>query len=78
MNSNVVTNVKTLNSNNNTVLNKAVFYNDNYPVTFHIVFWTSLVLGLALVAIGCTMITMDPGLDTVIYRMTSQRIKKDN
>lgn len=57
---------------------RAVFYADNYPVTFHLLFWTSLILGLTVVGIVCGMTAMDPGMDTVIYRMTSQRIKKDN
>jgi len=57
---------------------RAIFYSDNYPVTFHLLFWTSLILGLAVVGVVCGMGGMDPGLDTVIYRMTSQRIKKDN
>ena len=60
------------------IVNRAVLYSDNYPVMFHLLFWTSLILGLAVVGIVCGMSSMDPGLDTVIYRMTSQRIKKDN
>jgi len=60
------------------ILNVAVFYSDNYPVMFHLLFWTSLVIGLTVIGITCGMYKMDPGLDTVIYRMTSQRIKKDN
>lgn len=60
------------------ILNRAILYSDNYPVTFHLIFWTSLILGLAVVGTVCGMYQMDPGLDTVIYRMTSQRIKKDN
>jgi len=62
----------------NSIVNRAIFYSDNYPVTFHLIFWTSLILGLAIIGITCGMGSMDPGLDTVIYRMTSQRIKKDN
>jgi hypothetical protein len=60
------------------ILNTAIFYSDDYPVMFHLLFWTSLVIGLTVIAITCGMAKMDPGLDTVIYRMTSQRIKKDN
>lgn len=60
------------------IVNRAVLYSDNYPVMFHLLFWTSLILGLAVIGIVCGMSSMDPGLDTVIYRMTSQRIKKDN
>jgi len=60
------------------IVNRAIFYADNYPVMFHLIFWTSLVIGLAVIGISCAMFKMDPGLDTVIYRMTNQRIKKDN
>lgn len=62
----------------NSILNRAILYSDNYPVQFHLFFWTSLLLGLTVIAVTCGMSNMDPGLDTVIYRMTSQRIKKDN
>lgn len=62
----------------NSIVNRAILYSDNYPVTFHLIFWTSLILVLAIIAVTCGMGSMDPGLDTVIYRMTSQRIKKDN
>lgn len=67
-----------LGSNNTTKpLNEAIFYNDNYAVTFNILFWSSLFIGLAVIGISCKLWYMDPGSDTVIYRMTSQRIKKD-
>lgn len=59
------------------VTNEAVFYSDQYPAMFNLIFWTSLILGLAVFGIAYGMWNMDPGLDTVIYRMTSQRIKKD-
>jgi len=45
---------------------------------FNLLFWTSLILAVALIGITYGMMNMDPGLDTVIYRMTSNRIKKDN
>lgn len=44
---------------------------------FNLLFWTSLILAIAVAGISIAMCSMDPGLDTVIYRMTSQRIKKD-
>lgn len=62
----------------NIIVNRAIFYSDNYPVAFHLFFWTSLLLGLAVVGTTCGMSQMDPGLNSVIYRMTSQHIKKDN
>jgi hypothetical protein len=62
----------------NLLLNQAVFYSDQYPAIFNLLFWTTLLIALAVFAISYGMFNMDPGLDTVIYRMTSQRIKKDN
>jgi renin receptor len=56
----------------------AIFYSDQYPAMFNLLFWTSLILAVALIGITYGMMNMDPGLDTVIYRMTSNRIKKDN
>jgi hypothetical protein len=66
-----------VNNNVTKLQNEAIFYNDNYAVTFNILFWSSLFLGLAVIGISCKLWYMDPGSDTVIYRMTSQRIKKD-
>lgn len=59
------------------IANPAEFYRDQYPAIFNILFWLSLVLAIVVYAIAYNMWYMDPGLDTVIYRMTSQRIKKD-
>ena len=59
------------------ITNIAVFYSDQYPAMFNLLFWTSLILAIAVAGISIAMCSMDPGLDTVIYRMTSQRIKKD-
>jgi hypothetical protein len=60
------------------ITNVAEFYSDQYPAMFNIIFWTSLILAFAVFSISYSMWSMDPGLDTVIYRMTSQRIKKEN
>lgn len=59
------------------ITNEATFYSDQYPAMFNLIFWSSLILALAVFGISYSMWNMDPGLDTVIYRMTSQRIKKD-
>lgn len=59
-------------------LNVATFYNDQYPAIFNLFFWITLAIAVAIYGISYSMWNMDPGLDTVIYRMTSQRIKKDN
>ncbi|XP_067948582.1 renin receptor-like [Watersipora subatra] len=52
-------------------------WSENYPVIFHIILW--LVVGMALIVIFVThgMMTMDPGNDSIIYRMTTTRLKKD-
>merc|ERR1711970_221625 len=58
-------------------LNLAAEYSENYPAIFNIVLWGSIVLSLAILAISVAMATMDPGRDSIIYRMTNPRMKKD-
>lgn len=55
----------------------AVMYSDNYPVMFNLFFWTSLALGIIIIAIVYVFLTLDPGSDTIIYRMTTPRVKVD-
>jgi len=57
--------------------NLAVEYSENYPAIFNIVLWGSIVLSLSILAISVSMATMDPGRDSIIYRMTNPRMKKD-
>lgn len=52
-------------------------YSDNYPVMFNLFFWTSLTLGLVLISIVYVFLTLDPGQDTIIYRLTTPRLKAD-
>lgn len=59
-------------------LNLAKAYDDNYPVIFNIILWLGVVIAFSLFAISYAIATMDPGRDSIIYRMTSTRIKKDN
>ncbi|ETN67085.1 hypothetical protein AND_001117 [Anopheles darlingi] len=59
-------------------INLAKRYNSNYPVIFNIILWFSVVLAFSLIAISIVIGTMDPGRDSIIYRMTSTRMKKDN
>lgn len=59
-------------------LNAAEDYDDNYPVIFNILLWFGIVMFFTLVAISYTIGNMDPGRDSIIYRMTSTRMKKDN
>ncbi|KAH8294025.1 hypothetical protein KR054_007479, partial [Drosophila jambulina] len=58
--------------------NLATYYDDDYPIIFNIILWFMVVFGLSLLAICYAIAAMDPGRDSIIYRMTSTRIKKDN
>ncbi|CAF2056489.1 unnamed protein product [Rotaria magnacalcarata] len=55
----------------------ATMYSDEYPVMFNLFFWTSLVLALIVISIAYVFLTLDPGADTIIYRMTTPRLKAD-
>lgn len=59
-------------------MNLAMKYDSNYPVIFNIILWFSVILVFSLLAISMAIATMDPGRDSIIYRMTSTRMKKDN
>lgn len=49
----------------------------NYPVVFNIILWFSLVMVFALVAISLALGNVEDK-DSIIYRMTGARGKKDN
>ncbi|CAH2240665.1 jg220 [Pararge aegeria aegeria] len=53
-------------------------YTADYAAIFNIILWFSVVFAFALVAIVYAIMDMDPGRDSIIYRMTSTRMKKDN
>lgn len=53
-------------------------YDENFPVFFNIIFWGMFIFFFVLLAISLAIGTMDPGRDSIIYRMTSTRMKKDN
>ncbi|XP_049802953.1 ATPase H(+)-transporting accessory protein 2 [Schistocerca nitens] len=53
-------------------------YSENYPVIFNIILWFMVAFVFSLIAISTAISTMDPGRDSIIYRMTSNRMKKDN
>lgn len=59
-------------------LNVAEDYDEDFPVIFNIILWFSLILLFSLIAISMVIAGMDPGRDSIIYRMTSTRMKKDN
>lgn len=49
----------------------------NYPVIFNIILWFSLILIFALIAISLALSNVEDK-DSIIYRMTGARGKKDN
>lgn len=52
-------------------------YSEDYPIIFNIWLWLLVVLVLSIYVVCLVMWYMDPGRDSIIYRMTSQRIKTD-
>ncbi|XP_022826342.1 uncharacterized protein LOC111356274 [Spodoptera litura] len=50
----------------------------DYPAVFNIFLWFGMVMTFSMLAIMYSFMDMDPGRDTIIYRMTSMKIKKDN
>lgn len=59
-------------------VNLAKTYSEDYPVIFNIILWFGVVIAFSLLAISYAIASMDPGKDSIIYRMTSTRMKKDN
>ncbi|KPJ14104.1 Renin receptor [Papilio machaon] len=53
-------------------------YSADYAAIFNILLWFGVVFVFTLVAIVYAIMDMDPGRDSIIYRMTSTRMKKDN
>lgn len=56
----------------------AKHYDEDYSAMFNIILWFVVAFFFSLLAICYTIGTMDPGRDSIIYRMTSTRMKKDN
>ena len=53
-------------------------YSQDFPAIFNIILFMMIGLFLSTLGIAYCMWFMDPGRDSIIYRMTSQRIKKDS
>lgn len=53
-------------------------FSGDYPAIFNIILWFGVVFTFTLVSIVYAIMDMDPGRDSIIYRMTSMRAKKDN
>ncbi|XP_064540377.1 ATPase H(+)-transporting accessory protein 2-like [Drosophila montana] len=43
----------------------------DYPIIFHIVLWLGIAYVLSLAVICCSIVNIDPGRDSIIYRMSS-------
>ncbi|XP_021566965.1 renin receptor isoform X2 [Carlito syrichta] len=57
--------------------NLAYKYNFEYPVVFNMVLWIMIALTLAVIVTSYNIWNMDPGYDSIIYRMTNQKIRMD-
>lgn len=64
-------------STNTDPYNLAYDYNFDYAVIFNIILWIMIGLALAVIAISYNLWNMDPGYDSIIYRMTNQKIRMD-
>jgi len=53
------------------------FTDRNYPAAFAIVAGVSIFLAIIILFIGVGMWNMDPGKDSIIYRMTTPRLKRE-
>ncbi|TFK09219.1 rab9 effector protein with kelch motifs [Platysternon megacephalum] len=60
-----------------TSYNLGYSYNFNYAVVFNIILWLMIGLALAVIVISYNLWNMDPGYDSIIYRMTNQKIRMD-
>lgn len=52
-------------------------YTSMYPIMFNIFLWFGIAFALAVLVISYGIGNMDPGRDSIIYRMTSTKLKKD-
>ncbi|XP_054570435.1 renin receptor isoform X3 [Eptesicus fuscus] len=57
--------------------NLAYKYNFEYSVIFNMVLWIMIGLALAVIITSYNIWNMDPGYDSIIYRMTNQKIRMD-
>ncbi|KAG8450516.1 hypothetical protein GDO86_002970 [Hymenochirus boettgeri] len=64
-------------SNPGSPYNLAYQYNFDYSVVFNIILWLMIGLALAVIVISYSLWNMDPGYDSIIYRMTNQKIRMD-
>ncbi|XP_075976497.1 uncharacterized protein LOC142976814, partial [Anticarsia gemmatalis] len=53
-------------------------FDANFAAVFNLMLWFGIAYCFSLIAIVYTLMDMDPGRDSIIYRMTSIRMKKEN
>ncbi|GIY93081.1 hypothetical protein CEXT_314341 [Caerostris extrusa] len=57
--------------------NLAPLWDPMFPIIFTMILFVAVAMIVSLLGISMAMMQMDPGKDSIIYRMTSQRMKKD-
>lgn len=57
--------------------NLAYAYDVDYHVAFTTIGFTTILLLLTVFGVSVAMWNIDPGRDSIIYRLTSQKMKKD-
>lgn len=58
-------------------INLAYAFDADYHTAFATIGFTTVVLLLTVFGVSVAMWNIDPGRDSIIYRLTSQKIKKD-
>lgn len=58
-------------TNDKTKYNLASNYGKDYPVIFNMILWFGVIMTFSILAICMAIMNMDPGRDSIIYRMTS-------
>jgi len=58
-------------------LNVATEWTSEFPAMFHIILWLTVALILLVILVSYGMANTDPGNDSIIYRMTTTRLKRD-
>lgn len=61
----------------NVNINLSKDYDENYPAIFNIILWLMIVMFVVIFGVSYGMWNIDPGRDSIIYRMTTTRLKKD-
>uniref|UniRef100_A0A914XCV1 Renin receptor n=1 Tax=Plectus sambesii TaxID=2011161 RepID=A0A914XCV1_9BILA len=67
----------TVSPSGGTGMNVYPFTDGNYPAAFAIVAGVSIFLALIVLFIAVGMWNLDPGKDSIIYRMTTPRLKRE-